>query len=63
MAASEEYRQLAVKHRLLAQQEQLPNARAVLAASAEKWEFLAETTAREEQNGLRATAEPHAQGT
>ena len=56
MAASEEYRQLAIKHRLLAQQERLPNAKAVLAASAEKWEFLAEVTAYEEQNGLAATA-------
>jgi hypothetical protein len=63
VATSEEYRQLAIEHRLLAQQERLPNARAILAASSEKWEFLAEVTACEEQNGLPATAEPHAHST
>ena len=54
MSPSVEYRQLAMKHRLLAQQEGLPNVRAILAASAEKWEFLADVTASEEQTGLRA---------
>lgn len=57
MSPSVEYRQLAIKHRLLAQQEGLPNVRAILAASAEKLEFLAEVTASEERTGLRAIAE------
>ena len=54
MSASVEYRQLATRHRLLAQQEELPNVRALLAASAEKWAFLAEITAREDQHALQA---------
>ena len=54
MSPSDEYRQRAKKDRLLAQQESLPNVRAALAASAAKWEFLAEVTAREGRVGLAA---------
>lgn len=47
MSASEDYRQIAAKHRVLAQQESLPSVRALFAASADKWDFLADVTARE----------------
>lgn len=51
MSASSEYRQLAVRNRVLAQRESLPSVRAVLTASAEKWEFLAEVAARQDPLG------------
>jgi hypothetical protein len=51
MSASNEYRQLALRHRLLAQRESLPRVRDMLNASAEKWEFLAEVTGRDD--GIR----------
>lgn len=38
-------RRLAARDRLLARQEELANARAILAAFAEKWEFLAKVAA------------------
>lgn len=55
---SEEFRHIAEEHRSLARQEALPNVRAVLAASAEKWEFLADIAARDDQRGLRTTDKP-----
>jgi hypothetical protein len=46
MSTPNEYRLLALRQRILAQRERLPQVRAVLTASAERWEFLAEAEAR-----------------
>lgn len=54
MSASEEYRLLATRNRLLAQREHLPRVRAILTASAEKWDFLAEVAAQ--QDPMRESA-------
>ncbi len=51
MSTSNEYRQLALRQRGLAQRERLPQVRAVLNASADKWEFLAEVATRENGYG------------
>lgn len=51
MSTSNEYRLLALRQRVLAQRERLPQVRAILAASADKWEFLAEAAARQDGSG------------
>ena len=48
MSTSNEYRLLALRQRVLAQRERLPQVRATLTASADKWEFLAEAAGRED---------------
>jgi hypothetical protein len=58
VASAVEYRRIALNDRLRAEREPLPNVRALLAASAEKWEFLAEVTAREDHAGMAASPVP-----
>lgn len=53
MSASERYRQLAARQRIMARGEALPNRKAVLIASADKWMFLAEVAAAQAETDRR----------